>query len=82
MDSSSRPVPDLEPQRINIDQYMEMTPEKLELIEGFLISGPQYPEPRRDLLQLLLTNEGLEQAVRLAPAERWREALRRVYGNE
>ena len=80
MTSAERPVPDLQPSPINLDQYFEMTPEKLELIEGFLISGPQYPEERRDLLQLLLTNEGLEEAVKLAPADRWREALLRVYG--
>jgi hypothetical protein len=52
----------------------------LDLIEGYLIGGPDYPEERRDLMLLLLTNEGLEEAVKLAPADRWREALRRVYG--
>jgi hypothetical protein len=80
MKEIARPVPDLDPKPIKLDQYLEMTPEKLELIEGYLIDGPQYPEQRRDLLQLLLTNEGLVEAVRLAPEERWREALRRVYG--
>jgi hypothetical protein len=80
MEEIARPIPDLDPQPIKLDQYLEMTPEKLELIEGYLIDGPQYPEERRDLLQLLLTNEGLIEAVRLAPEERWRQALRRVYG--
>ncbi len=78
---NSRPVPDLKPKPINVEQYLELTPEKLELIEGYLISGPQYPEERRDLLLLLLVNEGLEGAVRLAPLDLWREALRRVYGD-
>ncbi len=78
---NSRPVPDLRPKPINLEQYLELTPEKLELIEGYLISGPQYPEERRDLLLLLLVNEGLEEAVRLAPPDAWREALRRVYGD-
>jgi hypothetical protein len=80
MELVARPVPDLQPQRINIDQYMELTPEKLELLGGYLIDEEHEHEQRRDLLLLLLTNEGLETAVRLAPAERWREALRRVYG--
>lgn len=75
-----RPSPDLEPRPITIEEYYALTPEKLELLEGYLISGPDYPEERRDLLLLLLVNEGLLQAVRLAPPERWRAALRQVYG--
>ena len=75
-----RPIPDLEPRRITLDLYEAFTPEKLELFSGYLISGPDYPEERRDLLSLLLVNEGLLQAVRLAPPERWRAALRAVYG--
>ena len=77
-----RPIPDLEPQPVTYDQYAALTPEKLELVEGYLIDGPDYHEERRDLLLLLLTNEGLLQAVRLAPAERWREALRRIYSEQ
>ena len=76
-----RPIPDLEPRRISLDEYLELTPEKLELIEGYLIDEPQYPDERRDLLALLLTNEGLLATLRLAPEERWREALRQVYGH-
>lgn len=75
-----RPVPDLARRRINIHEYHAFTPEKLELIEGYLVHGPDYPDERRDLLMLLLVNQGLIEAVRLAPAERWREALRQVYG--
>jgi hypothetical protein len=77
-----RSVPGLEPQRINLEQYMALTPEKLELIEGYLIAPPDWRDERQDLLLLLLTNEGLEAAVRLAPAERWREAIRKVYGED
>ena len=77
----SRPVPDLGPQRVNLEQYEALTPEKLELWEGYLIGPPDSHDERRDLLLLLLTNEGLEEAVRLAPERRWREALRRVYGS-
>ncbi|HTE85799.1 MAG TPA: hypothetical protein VK821_13805 [Dehalococcoidia bacterium] len=56
---------------------LAFTPEKIELIDGDLLYGPEDHEGRRNLLQLLLTNEGLQEAVRLAPAEVWREALRR-----
>ena len=38
-------------------------------------------EGSRNLLLLLLVNEGLVRAVRLAPPELWRAALRQVYGN-
>ena len=83
-DSSStpRPVPQLERQPINGDQYMAFTPEKLELSEGYLIHGPRYPKGRRDLLMLLLVNQGLLEAVRLAPPQLWREAIRQVYGDK
>jgi len=75
-----RPIPDLEGRPITMDQYDALTPEKLELWEGYLIDPPEYPEERRNLLSLLLVNEGLLQAVRLAPPERWRAALSQVYG--
>ncbi len=61
------PVPGLEPQPITLDQYETLTPERLELWSGYLIYGPEYHDERRNLLLLLLTNEGLEAAVRLAP---------------
>jgi len=79
--STTRLIPDIEPRPITIDEYESFTPEKLELIGGYLIDGPDHPEQRRDLLALLLTNEGLIEAVRLVPAERWRDAIARVYGN-
>ena len=78
--SAERPVPDLEPRSITLDQYHAFTPEKLELWQGYLIDPPGYVEQRRNLLLLLLVNEGLLEAVRLAPPERWRAALRQVYG--
>ena len=79
--SAERPVPDLEPRAITLEQYHELTPEKLELWQGYLIDPPEYTEQRRDLLLLLLVNQGLLEAVRLAPPERWRAALRQVYGD-
>ena len=78
--SAERPRPDLEPRPITLDQYHALTPEKLELWEGYLIDPPDYVEQRRNLLLLLLVNEGLLEAVRLAPPERWRAALKQVYG--
>jgi len=63
-----------------MDQYHALTPEKLELWGGYLIDPPEYVEQRRNLLLLLLVNEGLLEAVRLAPPEQWRAALREVYG--
>ncbi len=75
-----RPVPGLEPRRITMAEYEAFTPEKLELWEGYLIDPPGYPDQRRDLLLLLLVNQGLLDAVRLAPADQWHAALRQVYG--
>lgn len=79
--STERPVPHLEGRAITMGQYHALTPEKLELWGGYLIDPPEYVEQRRDLLLLLLVNEGLLEAVRLASPERWRAALREVYGD-
>jgi hypothetical protein len=78
---AERPVPSLEARPITLEQYEAFTPEKLELWQGYLISPPDYPEERRSLLLLLLVNEGLLEAVRLAPPDQWRAALRQVYGD-
>ncbi len=55
-----------------------------ETIEGLPVPDleprPITSQRRRELLQLLLANAGLLEAVRLAPQELWRDALRRVYG--
>jgi hypothetical protein len=45
-------------------------------ISSFLVG----PELRLKLLRLLLANVGLLEAVKLAPEQRWREALDRTYG--
>ena len=74
------PLPDLEGRAITMEEYQAHTPEKFELLGGYLFSPADYPEARQRLLSLLLVNVGLVEAVRLAPAERWREALGRVYG--
>lgn len=76
------PVPDLEAHPITFDEYYAFTPEKFELYGGYLFApaDDDWYQWRRGLLRLLLVNEGLVEAVRLAPRERWLEALRRVYG--
>jgi len=73
------PVPELKPRAITLEEYHADAPEKVELLKGYLISPADDPEARRRLLRLLLVNVGLVEAVALAPEERWREALRRVY---
>lgn len=78
MQQPPRPVPDLMPQPISGEQYEAFTAEKIELWSGYLFGPREYPEFRRNMLLLLLVSEGLEQAIHLAPLERWREALRRV----
>ena len=74
------PVPELEPRAIGLEEYRAHSPEKFELLKGYLFDTAEYPEARRRLLGLLLVNVGLLDAVRLAPEERWREALQRTYG--
>ena len=73
------PLPELEARAIDVDEYRAFTPEKFELLEGYLFDTPDNAESRQRLLRLLLVNVGLLEAVRLAPEERWREALQRVY---
>ena len=73
------PHPGLDPRPITLDEYRTFTPEKLELLSGYLIAPPNWPEERRRLLALLLTNMGLVEAVKLAPEARWRQALERAY---
>jgi hypothetical protein len=34
------------------------------------------------LLALLLTNEGLARALQLAPEDKWRTAMRQVFGKD
>jgi len=73
-------IPDLEARAITLKEYHGYAPEKFELIDGYLFLPAEYPELRLQLLKLLLVNVGLRDAVRLAPEQRWREALERAYG--
>ncbi len=78
-DAPDLPVPRWWPAPITLEQYRAFTPEKLELVRGYLIAGAETTEARLHLLALLLANCGLEQAVTLASPEDWREALERSY---
>lgn len=71
------------PEPITAEQYEAFTPEKLELVSGYLIDGPDSAEERNHLLALLLRNCGLDRAVRLADPVLWKEALERweLYGD-
>ena len=73
------PLPELDARAINVEEFRAYTPEKFELVEGYLFDTRQHSESRQRLLRLLLVNVGLLDAVRLAPEERWREALQRAY---
>ncbi|HJS43334.1 MAG TPA: hypothetical protein VJ755_07655 [Gemmatimonadales bacterium] len=73
------PIPDLEARAINVEEFRANTPEKFELLKGYLFDTYEHAESRQRLLSLLLVNVGLLDAVRLAPEALWREALRRVY---
>jgi hypothetical protein len=74
-------IPDLNARAINVEEFRVGAPEKFELLGGYLFDTAEHPETRHRLLNLLLVNVGLLEAVRLAPRERWREALVRVYGS-
>ena len=79
MTEPTLPEPGLEPSRLTHDEFVTFTPEHFELIQGHLFDQPRTMEWRRKLLALLLKDVGLVEAVRLAPEERWREALGRAY---
>ncbi len=78
-DSPDLPDPRPWPGPITAEQYRAFTPQKLELIDGYLLSGSETCQERVDLLALLLANCGLEEAVKLASPDDWREALERSY---
>jgi hypothetical protein len=77
LDAPALPQPRWWPGPITSEQHRAFTPEKLELIDGYLVACPETPAARLHLLALLLTNSGLEEAVQLASPDDWREALER-----
>lgn len=76
------PNPELKPAPITYEEYKTLTPEKFELSQGYLFGPPDQHEARLKLLSILLKNEGLEQAVKLAPLKRWQEALQKTYNSK
>jgi hypothetical protein len=69
-----QPQPDRTP--ITLDQYLEYTPEKLELMDGFYDYG--YPEDFKGFYLAILTNMGLRAAVSHVPIAQWLAAIQEV----
>ena len=67
------PRPDLEPQPITYQEFLELVPEKFELVDGYLFDPPNRHQWRERLLSLLLTNEGWYRQWRWL---RWSDGLR------
>jgi hypothetical protein len=73
------PEPYWWPRPITPEQYLAFTPAKLDLVSGYLIADEDSNRERLELLALLLTNCGLDEAVKLASPEHWRNALEHSY---
>lgn len=73
-DKPELPQPSLEPASITFDQYIEFTPEKLELSDGYLGYGGQ---DQVGFHLAVLTNMGLLAAIRRTGMSLWVEALER-----
>ena len=71
-------IPELQGRPLTLDEYHGLSPEKLELLDGYLL-GPAAHEAQHKLLAALLKNEGLMHVIMLAPAQSWMQALRLVY---
>ncbi len=69
------PQPQLDRTPITSDQYLEYTPEKLELWSGFYGYGGQ---DLTGFYLAVLTNMGLREAVRHVPIAKWLEAIQDV----
>lgn len=69
------PQPQLDRAPITLDQYLELTPEKLELWNGFYNYGGQ---DFTGFYLALLTNMGLREAVHHVPISLWLEAIAEV----
>jgi hypothetical protein len=69
------PQPQLEPNGINFEQYLEYTPEKLELWDGFYNYGGQ---DMTGFHLAILTNMGLRAAVSHVPITQWLAAIQEV----
>ena len=69
------PEPQSDPSPITFDQYLEYTPEKLELWDGFYNYGGQ---DMTGFHLAVLTNIGLHSAVSHVPITKWLAAIQEV----
>jgi hypothetical protein len=76
MNQPPLPKPQLDRTPITLDQYLEYTPEKLELMHGFYDYG--YPEDFKGFYLAVLTNMGLRTAVSNVPIAQWLVAIQEV----
>ncbi len=74
-----RPRPWSEP--ITEDQFQAFAPEDMELVDGYLLGGPEDGERRFELLALLLRNIGLSLALSLSTRDDVREAVEHRFGS-
>lgn len=83
--SEDRKVPVPEPypwgRPITLEEYEAFVPDRLDLVEGYLIDGPGAPERRLALLALLVANCGLEAAIFAAHRDYLREAVEATHGS-
>jgi hypothetical protein len=70
------PKPQIDRTPITLAQYLEYTPEKLELMHGFYDYG--YPEDFKGFYLAVLTNMGLRTAVSNVPIAQWLAAIQEV----
>ncbi len=74
------PEPAVAPTPVSDEQFQQYTPPKFELVAGYLFDGPIQHQARINLLALLMTNEGLARVLLLAPEEKWRAAMKQIFG--
>lgn len=80
MSSAQLPEPNVMPAPITDTQYHQFVPQKTELVGGYLFDGPINHQERINMLALLMTNEGLTRVLLLAPEDKWRAAMRQLFG--
>lgn len=83
--SEDRTVPLPEPRPwerpITLEEYEAFVPDRIDLVEGYLVDGPDAPERRLALLALLVANCGLEAAISAAHRDDLRNAVEATHGS-
>ena len=64
--------PELDSQKITVEQHYEYTPEKLELIDGVLTGDIEWA---KKLLNLLVYNLGVKEVATMVSSDVWKEAM-------